>query len=175
MKVCSANLVMVHEMAIQNVPLSAPIKVLHVIDKLGARGSSIHGITQLLAQSIPMFDPQDFKFTVCSLRWPEPAGKVLEDAGVRLFYCSRSKFDPLTLIDLLRMVRRQRPHILHLHCFGAGNFGRLAGWWNGLPNIVHEHVVIQRQPAYQTLAEILLSPLTTRAIAVSKPVRNKIH
>jgi hypothetical protein len=64
----------------------APIRVMHVIDKLGVGGSSVHGITQLLAQSIPMFDPEQFEFTVCSLRQPEPAGDVLKKASVRLEY-----------------------------------------------------------------------------------------
>jgi glycosyltransferase involved in cell wall biosynthesis len=148
-----------------------PIRVMHVIDKLGVSGSSIHGITQVLAQSTPLFDPQHFEFTVCSLRSPEAAGDVLKRAGVPLYFLSKGKFDPRILTSLLALVKRKRPHILHLHGFGAGNFGRIVSLLTGLPNIIHEHVVILHQPVYQTIAEILLSPLTTRAIAISEPVR----
>jgi glycosyltransferase involved in cell wall biosynthesis len=150
---------------------SAPIRVMHVIDKLGVGGSSVHGITQLLAQSIPMFDPEQFEFTVCSLRQPEPAGDVLKKASVRLEYLGRSKFDPRTFFDLLALVKRKRPQILHLHGFGASSFGRLVSWITRIPNIVHEHLVFFRQPLYLTLADTVLSPLTTKALAVSKPVR----
>jgi glycosyltransferase involved in cell wall biosynthesis len=153
------------------VTTAEPIRVMHVIDKLGVGGSSVHGITQLLAQSMPMFDPGQFEFTVCSLRPPEPAGEVLKKAGVRLEYLSRSKFDPRTLSDLLALVKRKSPRILHLHGFGATSFGRLVSLITGIPNIVHEHLVFFRQPFYLTLADTLLSPLTTKALAVSKPVR----
>jgi glycosyltransferase involved in cell wall biosynthesis len=149
----------------------APIRVMHVIDKLGVGGSSVHGITQLLAQSMPMFDPGHFEFTVCSLRQPEPAGDVLKNSGVRLEYLSRSKFDPRTLSDLLALVKRKSPRILHLHGFGASSFGRLVSWITGIPNIVHEHLVFFHQPLYVTIADTVLSPLTTKALAVSKPVR----
>jgi glycosyltransferase involved in cell wall biosynthesis len=149
-----------------------PIRVLHVIDKLGVGGSSIHGITQLLAQSTPMFDPRQFQFTVCSLRQPETAGAVLKQAGIPLRFLSRGKFDPRTLKDLLGIVKRNRSQILHLHGFGSTNFGRLVSLLTGLPNIVHEHMVFANQPFYQTVADTVLSPLTTRALAISKPVRD---
>jgi glycosyltransferase involved in cell wall biosynthesis len=149
-----------------------PIRVLHVIDKLGVGGSSIHGITQLLAQSTPMFDPRQFQFTVCSLRQPETAGAVLRQVGIPLRFLSRGKFDPRTLKDLLGIVRRNRTQILHLHGFGSTNFGRLVSLLTGRPNIVHEHMVFTKQPFYQTVADTVLSPLTTRALAISKPVRD---
>jgi glycosyltransferase involved in cell wall biosynthesis len=152
--------------------VSEPIRVMHIIDKLGVSGSSIHGITQVLAQSTPLFDPQQFQFSVCSLRPAEPAGDVLKRVGVQPYFLGRGKFDPRTITDLLALVKQERPHILHLHGFGAGNFGRIVSLLTGLPNIVHEHVVIMHQPLYQTIAETLLSPLTTRAIAISKPVRD---
>jgi glycosyltransferase involved in cell wall biosynthesis len=150
---------------------SEPIRVMHIIDKLGVSGSSIHGITQVLAQSTPLFDSSQFQITVCSLRLPEPAGDVLQRAGVPTYFLGRGRFDLRTFTDLLRLVKQKRPHILHLHGFGAGNFGRVVSLFTGLPNIVHEHVVITHQPLYQTIMETLLSPLTTRAIAISEPVR----
>jgi glycosyltransferase involved in cell wall biosynthesis len=152
--------------------LPEPIKVLHVIDKLGVRGSSVHGVTKYLAWNTPRFDRQRFQFVVCSLRGPEPGGEILEQAGVRLFYLGRNKFDPRTLLDLLKLIRIEQPHILHLHGFGAGNFGRVAGLLARIPHIVHEHVILDDQPLYQTIAERLLSPSTTKAVAISGQVRD---
>jgi len=151
---------------------SEPIRVLHVIDKLGVGGSSIHGITRVLGWWIPRFDTDQFQISVCSLRAPEPAGEVLRTENIPVFYLSKGKFDPRTLTELLNLIKRERPHILHLHGFGATNFGRIAGRIAGVPNIVHEHVVFLKQPGYQTVADMLLAPLTTRAIAISNPVRD---
>jgi glycosyltransferase involved in cell wall biosynthesis len=115
-------------------------------------------------------DRSEFQFSVCSLRAPEEAARFFEEKGIDVQFLSRGKFDPRTLPDLLKIIRDQQPDILHLHGYGATNFGRLAGALKGIPRIVHEHVVIEDQPAYQTLADAVLSPLTTRAIAISPTV-----
>lgn len=149
---------------------SQPIRVMHVIDKLSVSGSGIHGVARAIERWIPRFDPQQFQFSVCSLRVPELAGEILEREGIPVSFLSRGKLDPRTLTSLLSLIKHERPHILHLHGYGATNFGRIVSFLTGLPNIVHEHVVIPHQPFYQTIADTLLSPLTTKAIAVSKPV-----
>jgi len=145
-------------------------RVLHVMDKLGVGGSSIHGVTRALSWWLPRMDRSEFTFSVCSLRAPEDAARFFEDEGIEVGFLSRGKFDPRTLSDLLAMIRDWQPDVLHLHGYGATNFGRIAGALKGIPRIVHEHVVIEDQPAYQTLADVVLSPLTTRAIAISPTV-----
>ena len=151
-----------------------PIRVLHVLDKLGVDGSTIHGVTQALLQWIPDFSPGQYQFTVCSLRAPEKGGEVLQQAGIKTIFLSKSKLDPTTLYSLLHVIRQEHPHVLHLHGFGATTFGRLASLITGIPNIVHEHAILTGQPLYQNLADSLLSSLTTRAVAVSEPVRDYI-
>ena len=146
------------------------IHVMHVLDKLSVSGSGIHGVTRALERWLPRFDEQEFNFSICSLRTPEAASKIFENQGIPVHFLSKSKFDPRTLTMLLDLVRRERPDILHLHGYGATSFGRLASLLTGIPNIVHEHTVIDDQPFYQTIADTLLSPLTTKAIAISKPV-----
>ena len=44
-----------------------------------------------------------------------------------------------------------------------------------MPNIVHEHAVLPKQPLYQTIADRVLSPLTTKALAVSTQVYDFMH
>jgi glycosyltransferase involved in cell wall biosynthesis len=144
---------------------------MHVIDKLSVSGSGIHGITKAFERWIPRFDPREFHFSVCSLRAPESAGEILERNGIAVFFLSRSKFDPRTLTSLLALIRQEKPSILHLHGYGASNFGRVASVLTGLPNIVHEHSVLPKQPLYQTLADAILAPITTKALACSEPVR----
>jgi len=117
-------------------------------------------------------DRSEFEFSVCSLREPEDAARFFEDENITVQFLDRGKFDPRTAWDLLTVVQKAEPDILHLHGYGSTNFGRIAGALVGIPRIVHEHVVIEDQPAYQTLADAILSPLTTRALAVSPPVRD---
>ena len=73
---------------------------------------------------------------------------------------------------LVSIIKKEKPDILHLHGYGASNFGRIASLFCKIPNIVHEHVYIPNQPLYQTIADTILSPLTTKAIACSKSVRD---
>lgn len=113
-----------------------------------------------------------FEFSVCSLREPEEAARFFEDENIEVQFLDRGKLDPRTVWDLLAIIRKAEPDILHLHGYGSTNFGRIAGALVGVPRIVHEHVVIEDQPAYQTLADAILSPLTTRALAISPPVRD---
>ena len=117
-------------------------------------------------------DQSEFEFSVCSLREPEDAARFFEDENITVQFLDRGKFDPRTVWDLLTIIQKAEPDILHLHGYGSTNFGRIAGALVGIPRIVHEHVVIEDQPAYQTLADAILSPLTTRALAVSPPVRD---
>ncbi|MGD1805631.1 glycosyltransferase family 4 protein [Dapis sp. BLCC M126] len=151
--------------------IQKPILVMHIIDKLSVSGSGIHGVTRAIERWLPRFDPQHFQFCICSLRSPEEIGKIFEEKGIPIFFLDKGKFDPTTLTSLLTLIKQEEPDILHLHGYGATNFGRLASKLTGVPNIVHEHVVVQNQPFYQTVADTILSSLTTKAIAISPPVR----
>jgi len=152
------------------VNISGQIRVMHVIDKLGVAGSSIHGVTRAISWWIPRFDPDQFQFVVCSLRSEETAGDIFKKERIPLFYLNKGKFDPTTLTKLLSLIRQTQPHILHLHGYGSTNFGRIASVITGIPNIVHEHTIL-KQPFYQTIVDKILSSSTTRSIAISEPVR----
>ncbi|ASC73187.1 Glycosyltransferase type 1 [Halomicronema hongdechloris C2206] len=150
--------------------LDRHIHVMHIIDKLSVSGSGVHGVGRAIEWWIPRFDSNEFRFSICSLRTPEAAGKVFEEQGIPPFFLGRGKFDVRTVLDLVKLIKRERPHVLHLHGYGATNFGRIASFLTGTPNIVHEHTVIDNQPLYQTIVDTFLSPLTSKAIAISQPV-----
>lgn len=154
---------------------SAPIRVMHIIDKLSVSGSGVHGITKAIEWWIPRFDKKEFQFMVCSLRSPEPAGEILNQKGIPTVFLSKRKFSPTTLTGILRLINYEKPDILHLHGYGATTFGRIASLLTGVPNIVHEHAVLPKQPIYQTIVDKLLSPLTTKALAVSTQVYEFMH
>jgi glycosyltransferase involved in cell wall biosynthesis len=148
-------------------PIGRPLNVLHVCDHLGWEGSRMHGVKRLFAWMIPRFDPAHVKVSLVSLRRKDLSEETLEALGIDITYLERSRFDPLTLPALLRVIDRKRIDILHLHGYGATTFGRLAGGIRGLPTILHEHANLTATPWFQQLADRVLEPVTDIALAVS--------
>jgi glycosyltransferase involved in cell wall biosynthesis len=144
------------------------LNVLQVCDHLGWEGSRMHGVKRLFSWMIPRFDPDRFRVSLVSLRKKDLSEETLEAQGVDITYLHRSKFDPLTLRDLLRVIDRQQIDVLHLHGYGATTFGRMAAALRGLPAILHEHANLTDTPWFQKVADYLLEPCTDIAIAVSK-------
>ncbi len=144
------------------------LNILQVCDHLGWEGSRMHGVKRLFSWMIPCFDREHFNVSLVSLRKKDLSEEPLEALGVNISYLERSKFDPLTLPALLRIIDQQQVDILHLHGYGATTFGRLAGAMRGIPTILHEHANLTDTPWFQKIADRVLEPYTDIAIAVSK-------
>ena len=149
-----------------------PASVLHVCDKFGVAGSSIHGVSRLFSWWFPRYDPARFTVSLCGLKRPEPASRLLEAQGIPVRHLGRGRFDPRILGDLVRVARERKAAILHVHGYAAADFGRLAARRVGAALVLHEHFADPRMPAYQRLADRLLSGFTDRAIAVSGSTRD---
>jgi glycosyltransferase involved in cell wall biosynthesis len=149
-----------------------PASVLHVCDKFGVAGSSIHGVSRLFSWWFPRYDPARFTVSLCGLKRPEPASRLLEDQGIPVRHLGRGRFDPRILGDLVRVAREKSAAILHVHGYAAADFGRIAARRVGAGLVLHEHFADPRMPVYQGLADRLLSRLTDRAIAVSGSTRD---
>src|SRR5437667_6834527 len=144
------------------------LNVLQYCDHFGWEGSRMHGVKRLFSWMIPRFDPDRFRVSLVSLRKKDLSEETLEAQGVDITYLHRSKFDPLTLRDLLRVIDRQQIDVLHLHGYGATTFGRMAAALRGLPAILHEHANLTDTPWYQQIADRVLARYTDIALAVSK-------
>jgi glycosyltransferase involved in cell wall biosynthesis len=149
-----------------------PVNVLHVCDKFGVAGSSIHGVSRLFSWWFPRYDRRRFQPWLIGLKRPEPATDRLREQGVEVEHLGRGKFDPRLLGDLVRAGRRRQARVLHVHGYAAADFGRLAARRLGAALVLHEHFADPRLPPYQALADRLLAPLTDRAIAVSASTRD---
>jgi glycosyltransferase involved in cell wall biosynthesis len=144
-----------------------PLNVLQICDHLGWEGSRMHGVKRLFSWMIPRFDRDRFNVSLVSLRKKDLSEETLDDLGIDITYLERSKFDPLTLGDVLRVIDRKQIDILHLHGYGATTFGRLAGALRRIPTIVHEHANLTDTPWFQKIADRLLASSTDIALAVS--------
>ncbi len=144
-----------------------PIPVLHVCDKFGVGGSSIHGVSRLFSWWFPRYDRR-FEVSLCGLKKPDAASKALADAGIPVTHLGRSPFDPRLLGDLTKLARARRARILHVHGYAAADYGRLVARRIGAALVLHEHFADPRMPAYQRLADRALRSLTHRAVAVSR-------
>ncbi len=144
------------------------LNVLQVCDHLGWEGSRMHGVKRLFSWMIPRFDPSRFHVSLLSLRRKDLSEETLDALGIDIRYLERSKFDPLTLPALLKIVDEQEIDILHLHGYGATTFGRMAGAMRRIPTILHEHANLTDTPWFQKVADRVLEPYTDIALAVSK-------
>jgi glycosyltransferase involved in cell wall biosynthesis len=89
--------------------------------------------------------------------------------------------DAMALVALLRLIRRERPLIVHTHTAKAGTLGRLAAWLARVPVVVHTyHGHVFRgyfSPARTRLflaVERWLARRTDRLLTVSAQVRREL-
>ncbi len=149
-----------------------PVPVLHVCDKFGVAGSSIHGVSRLFSWWFPRYDAGRFDVSLVGLKKSEPASELLRQQGIPVQHLNRAKFDPRIVSDLVALARARQARILHVHGYSAADFGRLAAWGVGAKLVLHEHFADPSMPGYQALADRLLARLTDRAIAVSASTRD---
>lgn len=162
-------------------PTPPQIKVLHVITKFstGAGGNT-------LLSAVGMDRVRYDVWVAGSTRgptWERPLWARAEAAGVKTFRCPRldEKLRPLNdlivLIQLVRLIRRERFTIIHTHTAKGGFLGRIAGWLCRTPVIVHtfhsfpfhNFMSIRRRRAYILLERLVRRP-TDYFLAVSPRV-----
>lgn len=151
--------------------MNRPINVIHICDKFGVAGSSIHGVSRLFSWWIPRFNKDRYQVKLVGLRKGDPAVETLVKQGVDVICLNKGKFDISTLFDIITLIKKEKPDILHLHGYGATNFGLLAAHFYEVKCVVHEHFVDPAMPAYQKLADYLLTRFADYGIAVSSSVK----
>lgn len=118
-----------------------PIRVMRVIARLNVGGPAIH--VSLLAAGLR--DTQFQTTLVTGVLGPDEADMsyLAAERGVEpvIIPTLQREIAPLddlkTLVRLVRLMRREKPHIVHTHTAKAGLVGRLAARLAGVPVIVH--------------------------------------
>lgn len=109
---------------------------------------------------------------ICNLRKEDAACDVLRKLGIEVVSLGRKKFDPRALIDIINIIKKCKPSLLHLHGYASWNFGRIAGKIMSLPIVIQEHFVDEHIPFYQRLVDFILKNLCDQALAVSNAVKD---
>ena len=129
--------------------------VLHVCDKFGVAGSSIHGVSRLFSWWFPRYDPARFDGVAgaASSARSRPRGCCSEQ-GIPVHHLGRGRFDPRILTDLVRAgprARRAHPPRARLRRRRLRAPGRARRV--GAALVLHEHFADPRMPAYQGVAD----------------------
>jgi glycosyltransferase involved in cell wall biosynthesis len=108
------------------------------------------------------------------LRASETIRQVFTRSPVPVKILDKGRFDPTTLWTFLRLIKDENIHVMHLHCYGASTFGRLAGLITGVPAVIHDYdtEIYFPYPWYLRIADRTLASMTQKAIAASPMVRD---
>jgi glycosyltransferase involved in cell wall biosynthesis len=137
------------------------IRVLNVITRL-ERG----GAPQAMLEVVRRMSPAEWEVGVVTGRTEDPDRDMLEwalDQGFEVYKVPALRRDIHPLDDarafwhLVRVIRAERPHLIHTHTSKAGLLGRLACRWCGVPAVVHS--------PHGTVLEGYFGPLATRLFA----------
>lgn len=115
------------------------IRVLWVNDHLGYPNGIVHGAAQLFRNVLPSFDPERVHVELGILGPQHPFAEDMCRVGIRPIFLHRAKWDPLSLWDLIRLVRQHQIHILHLQGLKGMMLGRVAARMTGCRAIIHIH------------------------------------
>jgi glycosyltransferase involved in cell wall biosynthesis len=162
------------------------IKILRVIARLNIGGPAIHVV--LLTAGL---DQKRFESLLVSGRENPGEGSMLDYAlshGVQPIIIpeivgefSLGPRELRALVRLYRLMRRERPHIVHTHTAKAGFVGRLAARLARVPVVVHTfhgHILqgyySPRKNQLLRGMERVMTRLTNRIIAVSEQVKQDL-
>jgi glycosyltransferase involved in cell wall biosynthesis len=165
--------------------VSDRIRVVRVIARLNVGGPAIHATLLTERLDAARFD----SLLVTGTEEPGEANYLtLRGTGLRPLHVIpalgreiRYRQDATALVELTRLLRRVRPHIVHTHTAKGGTLGRLAARWAGVPIILHTyhghvfHGYFSRARTRVFVAiERWLARRTDRLLTVSDAVRDDL-
>ena len=148
------------------------INVLQLCEHFGGKDSQLHGVARTFQWWMPRFDRSRFNVLLCSRKGYDKAAEQMIQSGATPLYLGYGKYDPRNLLKLIRLIRAHDIDILHLHGYGAGTWGRIAGALLHKPVIIHGRGNYHSVPPLQQMVERLLGPHTRYGLAVSASTRD---
>ena len=145
--------------------LPRPWHVVHVIGRLGTGGAERQLINYLRSA-----DREKFRHTVmCLVARGELADQVVAVGIPVVPLRARARYAPVSLLRIVRWLKRENVAVVHTHMHHAALWGRLAGVLAGVPVLVTtEHGKELWKNSLQVAIDRSLSRRTNRHIAVSQ-------
>ena len=123
------------------------VRVLFVSDHFGHAGGVIHGATRYFLTVLPRLQQNGVELSAAFLREPHPAADRLREQGVEPRFFGRAKWNPLTVTDVWRVLKRERIEVIHAAGMKGILTARIAGRIAGVPVIAHLHDCMPVSPA----------------------------
>lgn len=146
--------------------MNKKIKIAYLITGLNVGGAEAN-----LRDLAAGLDPDSFESIVISTLPPGRIGDEMRRKGIRVFDVSGSfKYDPRMIVRLVRVLRNERPDILHTQLFHADILGRIVRMAAPIPVLISS---IQNMTFGGRLRELILaatSRMNDKWIAVSRVV-----
>ncbi|MCC7447255.1 MAG: glycosyltransferase family 4 protein [Anaerolineae bacterium] len=123
--------------------MTRPIKVMHIAARLNIGGVAIYVIQLTAYLTTPAFQSQ----LVCGVVGASEGDMryLADEKGILVTVIPSlgREISPIrdiaTIVQLWRLIRRERPDVVHTHTAKAGFVGRVAAWLAGVPVIVHTY------------------------------------
>jgi glycosyltransferase involved in cell wall biosynthesis len=109
--------------------------VLHVLVSTGLGGGPKHVFDLVRRLPRPEFRP------IVAAPADGPYFQRLRERGIEVVELDAHRLHPWPLMSVVRLVRERGIQLVHSHGKGGGLYGRLAGWWTGVPTIHTFHGV----------------------------------
>jgi glycosyltransferase involved in cell wall biosynthesis len=110
--------------------------VLYTVDHLGLGGVQTGSLKYLP----DLKGSGKYNILVCCLRWPTPIGEKLESSGIHVVFLHRNAFDPRQLLDVIKLIRKEKIDLVHANLHADMIICRMAALICRVPHIVaHDH------------------------------------
>jgi glycosyltransferase involved in cell wall biosynthesis len=141
---------------ISNNAVHRRIKVLHLITSLEVGGAQ-HG----MLLGLPRFDIDKYEHIICSITDRMQMAEQFRKAGIEVHSLGLNrKTDLGVAIRLRKLLKQQRPDILHTYLLHSNVLGRVVGRLAGVPVIIGSERTIGQARLWGRLVTRLTNPLT---------------
>jgi glycosyltransferase involved in cell wall biosynthesis len=153
-------------------PSSDPtIKIFHLITNLAVGGEQYGMLTRIQGLS-----HGGYQHSVCSVMDKGPMARKFEEIGTPVFELGiRKKYDLRVYWRLWRLLRRERPDILHTHLIHANLLGRAVGRLAGVKTIIASEVTVGKPRWFGTLINRITNRLVDRIETNASAVQQWLH
>lgn len=127
------------------------MKILHYINNLGSGGAE-----KLLTDMLPLFKEKGHEVHLAYSNGEKNVSKylsVMKQAGISVFDLNTSFYNPLQIIKLIRLLRKEKYDIIHAHTFPTQYWLALASFFKpkGSVLVKTEHSVYNERKGYKVL------------------------